>query len=64
MRALVLLCAVAMTGCAAPHAVRVRCDRHLTPINPAVASARDADGATATSHPRERGAASPGSSAP
>ncbi|GEM_PF-6638971 len=32
MKMLLLLCAV-LGGCAPPHAVRVRCDRHLTPIN-------------------------------
>lgn len=28
----------ALLGCSTPHAVRVRCDRHLVPINPPVAS--------------------------
>ena len=27
-----------LLGCSTPHAVRVRCDRHLVPINPPVAS--------------------------
>lgn len=29
-----LLIVLVVAGCAAPHAVRVRCDRHLTAINP------------------------------
>jgi len=33
-RVAVLLLLISISaGCAAPHALRVRCDRHLTPIN-------------------------------
>ncbi len=40
MRALVLLASLALvSACAAPHAAKVRCDRHLVPIN-ATASPR------------------------
>lgn len=46
MRMLVLVqaCAVALAGCSisgcgTPHAVRVRCDRHLSPINSAASRA-------------------------
>lgn len=31
--AILLLLISISAGCAAPHALRVRCDRHLTPIN-------------------------------
>ncbi|MGB6450375.1 MAG: hypothetical protein WBE92_06455 [Steroidobacteraceae bacterium] len=39
MRVLVVLVSLALvTACAAPHAARVRCDRHLVPINPPASS--------------------------
>jgi hypothetical protein len=35
MRVFVVLASLALlTACAAPHAAKVRCDRHLVPINP------------------------------
>ncbi len=34
MRTIILLASVALvSACAAPHAAKVRCDRHLVPIN-------------------------------
>ena len=41
MRRLGILCALGLlaAGCSAPHAARVRCDAHLTPINSAGAHA-------------------------
>jgi len=49
--ALLLLLSVS-AGCTTTHAVRVRCDRYLTPINPPLASR--------TASPRGRGASAQG----
>lgn len=40
-RLIIALVAISISaGCATRHAVRVRCDRHLTPINASPAAAR------------------------
>lgn len=53
MRALYLLAALALaSACAAPHAVKVRCDRHLVPINPPVQTVAGASSGAAQTRPR------------
>lgn len=46
MRVLLVLASLALvSGCAAPHAARVRCDHHLVPINPPTSPQRSEPGA-------------------
>lgn len=52
MRRLGIACALGLlVGCSAPHAVRVRCDAHLVPIN---SSAAQSQGPLASADPARR----------